>query len=451
MIFVGIWYLQKGTNYRKNEHKESGDIMKKLLILAGADPHCKVVEAAKEMGIYTIVTDYLTDSPAKKIADESWMINITDVDAIVERCRQVGISGVLNFCIDPAQKPYQRICEKLGLPCIGTAEQFDIFTDKRKFKKTCLQYGVDVIREYSIDDVIDGSPHYPLLVKPAESRGSRGQTICYNQQEVLDAIKYAEEISSNGEALIEEYMGGKPDFSLTYLVKDGKPYLVRTADRHLGSVESGMSRQTVASVSPSRFTRLLLENVHEKICNFLKCVGIVNGPVLMQGFVDGNTIKFYDPGLRFPGNEYAGLFSIATDMNAIKSMICFALGEGVDNYNGALENSWKLKGKRIFQLMYNVAPGKVAEIKGIETVKNHPLVFDVKQRIFVGDAVTATGDIKQRACEVAMLFDDAHMVEMIQFVQETIKFVDTRGRNMRLTNIDPQEMSRLYTFSKEEI
>ena len=46
---------------------------KKLLILAGAGVHNKVVRAAKEMGIYTIVTDYLPDSPAKELADESWM------------------------------------------------------------------------------------------------------------------------------------------------------------------------------------------------------------------------------------------------------------------------------------------------------------------------------------------------------------------------------------------
>ena len=78
---------------------------KKLLILAGAGVHNKVVKAAKEMGIYTIVTDYLTDSPAKKIADESWMYSITDVEQIVERCKKEKVDGVLSFCIDLAQKP----------------------------------------------------------------------------------------------------------------------------------------------------------------------------------------------------------------------------------------------------------------------------------------------------------------------------------------------------------
>ena len=58
---------------------------KKLLILAGAGPHTKVVESAKEMGIYTIVADYLPASeysPAKLVADESLMNNIFDVDEL---------------------------------------------------------------------------------------------------------------------------------------------------------------------------------------------------------------------------------------------------------------------------------------------------------------------------------------------------------------------------------
>lgn len=104
-----ILKVRKGTEKMNNKHQ-------KLLILAGAGPHCKVVEAAKELGVYTIVTDYLADSPAKRIADESWMLDITDVDAIVERCIQENVTGVLNFCIDPGQKPYQQICERLGLP-----------------------------------------------------------------------------------------------------------------------------------------------------------------------------------------------------------------------------------------------------------------------------------------------------------------------------------------------
>ena len=120
---------------------------KKLLILAGASLHCKVVKAARDMGVHTIVTDYFPASPAKLMADESWMLSITDVDSIVERCKAEGVDGVLNFCIDPAQVPYQKITSRLGLPCYGTPEQFFVLTNKPAFKAFCAKCGVDTIQE----------------------------------------------------------------------------------------------------------------------------------------------------------------------------------------------------------------------------------------------------------------------------------------------------------------
>lgn len=61
-----------------------GDYMnftnKKLLILGGTHQHCKMVRAAKELGVYVIVTDYLEESPAKKIGGSV-------IDVQYQRCR----------------------------------------------------------------------------------------------------------------------------------------------------------------------------------------------------------------------------------------------------------------------------------------------------------------------------------------------------------------------------
>ena len=55
---------------------------KKLLILVGGINLITLVQRAKELGIYTIVTDYYdTDrSPAKLVADEYWDISWDDID-----------------------------------------------------------------------------------------------------------------------------------------------------------------------------------------------------------------------------------------------------------------------------------------------------------------------------------------------------------------------------------
>ena len=72
---------------------------KKLLILCGNVVHVKVVKAAKEMGVYTIVTDSLPieEAPAKAIADEALYINVLDVDALVEYCKENKVDGVINL------------------------------------------------------------------------------------------------------------------------------------------------------------------------------------------------------------------------------------------------------------------------------------------------------------------------------------------------------------------
>ena len=107
---------------------------KKLLVIGGAFQHCKLVEAAKELGVTVYVTDYLPveEAPAKQIADKYFMHNITEIDAIVDMCRKEDIDGVIATSLDACQLPYQEICEKLGVPCFGTAEQYKILTDKIK-------------------------------------------------------------------------------------------------------------------------------------------------------------------------------------------------------------------------------------------------------------------------------------------------------------------------------
>ena len=101
---------------------------KKWLVIGGAFQHCKLVEAAKELGVITYVTDYLPveQAPAKQIADKYIMHNITDIDEIVEMCKTEGVDGVISTSLDACQLPYYEVCTKLGLPCFGTKEQLQI-------------------------------------------------------------------------------------------------------------------------------------------------------------------------------------------------------------------------------------------------------------------------------------------------------------------------------------
>ena len=57
---------------------------KKILFLGAHALTVHLIQKAKEMGMYTIVTDYIKDAPAKLVADQFYDISTLDIDALVE-------------------------------------------------------------------------------------------------------------------------------------------------------------------------------------------------------------------------------------------------------------------------------------------------------------------------------------------------------------------------------
>lgn len=412
---------------------------KKLLILAGADVHIKIVKAARELGVYTIVTDYLLpeDSPAKRVADEYWMIDIMDVNAVVEKCYKEKVDGVLAFCIDPAQIPYQKICEKLGFPCYGTKEQFDILTNKRLFKDYCVNHGVEVVPEYNMSDVENNIVIYPVLVKPSDSRGSRGQSVCYNKDEIQLAIKRAREESKEGEVLIERYMLGMQDMSFAYIVINGEPHLLKIGDRYLGKIEDNLERQQIATILPSRNAEQYRRDVEPNVISMIKSLGIMYGAVFLQGFWENGHVYMYDPGMRFPGSDFDIVLKYSTGFDDMKSFVYFALTGDIHSQQGDPVDAYKLNGGVCIILSVTVHPGKIAVFEGLEEIASNNCVFSATQRYNVGDVIQPSGDINQRVAEfVAYLPNKDSIQEFLSLVYENLKIIDDQGNNMIISKLE---------------
>ena len=409
---------------------------RRLLILGGAYLHNKVVEAANAMGIYTIVTDNLPDAPAKKLAAKSYNINVSDVDAIVEMCRAEKVDGVLTVMLDFCQIYYQQICEKLGLPCYGTYEQFQYFTNKELFKKLCVDNNVDIIPTYSVDE-LDNKEIYPILVKPAHNRGSRGQSVCYNVDQAKKAVDFASENSDNSRVIIEKYMGDKEDFQVTYLVIEGDVFVVRTADRYLGSGDLGMDRVAVALSSPSSNSDLYMDKVHPRMVKMLHAAGIQNAPVFIQGFVDDDTIRFYDPGLRFPGGDYDRVFTRIMGINLMQLLIEFALTGNMSKPQELNHNALYLKGNTIFTLHSTVNAGTISSITDKDTLMSIDGVLNVAFRHHVGETIDFTGTVSQRIAEFNILgATHESVIQTVNEVEDTLSVLNEQGQEMVFCKFD---------------
>lgn len=67
------------------------------------------------------------------------------MDELVDYVKENHVDGVIDFCIDPAQRPTQQIVEKSEESVFGTWESVMALTDKHVFKKLCHDTSVDII------------------------------------------------------------------------------------------------------------------------------------------------------------------------------------------------------------------------------------------------------------------------------------------------------------------
>jgi len=405
---------------------------RKILILSGASVHCKLVEEAKKYGLYTIVTDNLIDSPAKRLSDESWSLSVTAVDNIVEKCKEEGVDAIVCGWIDPCQIPYVKICQKLNLPCYGNLEQFTLLTNKSYFKEKCVANEVCVIPEYSIQDVENEQVSYPVFIKPADSRGSRGQEICRTKDEALKAIKLAATESSSNTALIEKYIEGEAEFQVTYFFIDGEAYLIRTADSYVDENQVGLDRVVSYSISPSKYTDDFISKASPALIGMLKNIGVKNGPVFFQGFYNRteNRFCFFDPGYRFPGTDFEKILKNIFKIDFAFFMVFFSINGYFPKIDRDVDY-FHLNGKHSAVLFPAVKPGLIKSVEGLLELGDDEAVVSVLERSKAGDRVFFTKDIGQRLAEIDVLCENkGELLKKIEEIYHKITVRDFMGRDM---------------------
>lgn len=418
---------------------------KKLLILGGASVHVKLISAAHKLGAYVIVTDNVEyeKSPGKQIADEYWDINIFDVDLIVDKAKKIGIDGVISGWLDPCQKPYCDICEELRLPCYCTNDQVSKLSDKQEFKKLCREFDVNTIPDFTLDDVKNKTIKFPVFVKPTDSRGSRGQNICFDYEQLKDAIKKARDESRNGEILIEKYLDSFNEFHVTYFFIDGEPYLVRTSDNYCGSKDLKMEKVVSCAIMPSRYTERYINTSHCKVITMLKSLGIKYGPVLMQGLSDGDKFIFFDPGFRFAGVDFELVFKKVFDVDFMEAMVDIAF-TGKCHITIPTEAT-QLNHKMGSVLYLKVKACTIAKISGEKEIVNCPDVVSYWKRKDIGDRVEWSYNVNQRLAEIDILSGSIkELIRTINFVQSKILVKDREGNDVIYDKFDTERLKGLY-------
>ena len=410
---------------------------KRLLILGGMRFSCEIVNTARAMGIYTLVADYnkIEDSPAKQIADEAVDLSVIDVDGVVAYIRSHMIDGVFVGFNDMLLPYYAEICEKAGLPCYGTKEQFDTLISKDKYKALCRQFGVPTIPEY---DLNDSSIEYPVLVKPVDNSGSRGITICNNRRELEDAVAVGRSASKTGKVLIERYMDGR-EVTVFWVFQNGHYYLSGLANRH---VKYNQGRDViplpVGYTFPSVFLPKYQREVEDNCKRMFQHLGIRDGMMFMQCKVEDGTCYVYDLGFRPTGSLEYKILKRVCGYDPLEMMIRHSLTGVMGNEDiGAKVNP--LFASPAFNVSCLCAPGTIHVIKGVEDVRSLPEVEDIVIGHVPGETITEQmrGQLTQISVRVlGSVSRKEDLLPVMQRIDQTIQIVGEKGENLLLPGID---------------
>lgn len=411
---------------------------KAFLFLGGTVLATHVIKTAKRMGYYTLCTDYIKGAPAKAYADESFDISATDVDAVVELCREKKVDGVFTGYADVVLEPCARICERLNLPFYATPYQLEQTMNKINFKNLCRRHQIRVAEDID-PELIAHHPEkidYPVIVKPADSYSSRGISVVYKPEELAPAIEFALEASPCGQYLVEEYIVGE-DIYMYFMIQDGKVSLSAMADRLLNDSQKGKAPQPVGYFLPSRYVEKCREELVPKIQNLCDEIGLKNGSFFEQGFVVDGEIILFEMGLRLSGG--CGYLSVR-HMNEIDPLVMHV------NYamTGAFAG-WDLIGKDEANfpwphcvLVILLRNGVITKIEGLEEVLACPGVFDIAQFRNLGDVMDAAGTLNQVFARIFMYGETKEeLKKTVSYVADTLKISDEHGENMILDLFDP--------------
>ena len=180
-----------------------GDLRgKKLLILGAYKTEIEIVNAARELGVYSITTDNHEDwnlAPAKKVSDEAWNVSWSDIQTLEKKCIDANVDGLIAGFSERRVRYAKELAEKLNLPFYAENVILDFIFSKDAFRDICVKSGISLPKHFDINDEIK----FPVIVKPVDNGGSRGISICNHKNELDFAYNKALSVSDSKKVIIE--------------------------------------------------------------------------------------------------------------------------------------------------------------------------------------------------------------------------------------------------------
>ena len=377
---------------------------KTLLIISGGIEAADAAKRAKEMGHYVVVSDIDHAAPGFEFADSCLIADVygpAETAAAAERFNRKirKIDGVICVAAD-APITAATVAQKLGLPGISVAAA-ELACDKLAMKRRFAERGVPVpwfdeiatpqaLQRVAIERGND------LVIKPVDSRGSRGVQRVAQVADLQKAFLFARSHSPSERVMVEQYLSG-PQVSTESVVVNGRCFTPGFSDRNYEYLE----RYAPFFIEnggdlPSHLSPEIQQKVKDVVGKAAAALGITNGTVKGDIVVHNGEPYVIELAARLSGGFFCTReIPLNTGVDFIGAAIRIALGETV--------TPQELEPKQFTPVIQRYAfpkAGRVVSVEGIEEAKNVSGVAEVVVTAKPGDIIPAAGDKRPSAAMV---------------------------------------------------
>lgn len=314
---------------------------KKLMLLGGIRYLLPVIKAAHKHNIHVITVDYIPDNIAHKYSDEFHNLSILDKDAVLQLAQELKIDGIMSFGVDPGVVTAAFVAEKMNLPFQCSYEAACILQDKSRFRQFLREHNFNVPNakgyiciEEALKDI--DYYHWPVIVKPVDSAGSKGVSRVDKPEELPVAVRYALSEAHNGHFIIEDFLE-KEGFSSDSdcFTVDGNFMFCSFSDQRFD--EHAENPYTPAAYSwPSTMPQWAQDELHSELQRLADLLQLRTGIYNIETRLckDGKPyIMEVSP--RGGGNRLAEMLKYATGVDLVEAAVMAALGMPVVKMSSA--------------------------------------------------------------------------------------------------------------------
>ena len=416
---------------------------KKLLIVSSDGADRALLKAGRELGLYIVCCDRYTDytvSPTKAMADEAWDINYKETELVAQKCREIGIDGVIAGYSEERVDAACRISNAIGRPFYANLEQLDLTRNKVLFKELCRKYEIPTPHHYKlslplVDEQVDAI-RFPVIVKPSDNGGRKGITVCYSREQLAEAIEVALDASIYKDVVVEQFVAGT-EMSAIYTIADGRASLSCLNDKYISEDEDTKGYLCTFVFTPSKYLKQYCEEVDAKVKEMLKGIGASNGVATFQMMACEDGIYIFEMGYRINGNNDFTVIEKENGLNYCHMLMSYSLtgsmGEDLDKDNPDFS---RYHGTFVILLH----AGKIARIDD-SRLRSREQIDDIYITKQVGDTVPDRATNVHKSGLVKFTADSVEEAkELIHFIQTNLRIEDENGNSMLFDEFDSSRL-----------